>query len=72
MPADQIYQAGSLRMWRVWLPIIAVLVVALYFTIPLANGLWVLTMLLFAGVCIGAVVDWVQVELQAHKALRAA
>ncbi|TDU27069.1 hypothetical protein [Arthrobacter sp. JUb115] len=72
MAAEQIYREGSLRMWRIWLPIIAVLVVALYFAFPLPNGLWALIMILFAGVCIGAVVDWVQVELQAHKALRAA
>ncbi|MGQ3382946.1 hypothetical protein [Glutamicibacter sp. TV12E] len=72
MPADQIYRAGSQRMWRIWLPIIALLVVALHFVVPLDNGLWALIMILFAVACVGALVDWAQVELQAHQALRAA
>jgi len=72
MPADRIYREGSRRMWRIWLPLIAALVAALHFTVPLSNGLWALIMILFAVACVGALVDWVQVELQAHKAFRAA
>lgn len=72
MSADQIYQANSRRMWRVWLPVIAVLVLALYFVLPLPNGLGVLTMLVFTATCFGAVVDWASTELRAHQALRAA
>lgn len=69
--ANQIYKSGSQRMWRIWLPIIAALALALYFVLPLPNGLGALTMMLFAAACISALVDWGQVEIQAHKALRA-
>lgn len=72
MSADQIYRANSRRMWGAWLPAIAVLVLALYFVLPLPNGLGVLTMLVFTATCFGAVVDWARTELRAHQALRAA
>ncbi|MGC0270778.1 hypothetical protein ACPROK_14550 [Glutamicibacter soli] len=71
MSADQIYSANSRRMWRVWLPVIAVLVLALYFVLPLPNGLGLLTMLIFTATCSGAVVDWASSELRAHQALSA-
>ncbi|WP_461634475.1 hypothetical protein [Glutamicibacter soli] len=71
MSAEQIYRANSRRMWGAWLPAIAVLVLALYFVLPLPNGLGLLTMLLFTATCFGAVVDWASSELRAHQALSA-
>lgn len=71
MSADQIYQANSRRMWRIWIPAVAVLALALYFVLPLPNGLGLLTMLLFTATCFGAVVDWASSELRGHQALSA-
>lgn len=67
MSAEQIYRANSRRMWGAWLPAIAALVIALYFVLPLPNGLGLLTTLVFMGTCLGAIVDWASTEVRAHQ-----
>ncbi|WP_313813016.1 hypothetical protein [Glutamicibacter sp.] len=68
MDADQIRQANGIRMWFIWLPVLAALVVALYFVLPLSNGLWVLVMMVFGVLCVCAVADWAAAERAAFRA----
>lgn len=68
MSADQIRQANGVRMWFVWMPILALLVIALYVVMPMQNGLWVLVMIVFGILCVCAVADWAAAERAAFRA----
>lgn len=68
MDADQIRQANGIRMWFIWLPILTVLVVALYVVMPMHNGLWLLIMIVFGALCVCAVADWATAERAAFRA----
>lgn len=68
MSADQIFRAYELRMWFLWMPILAVLAVALYFVLPMPNGLPMLTQMLFAIITLCALADWCTAEIAAFRA----
>lgn len=66
--ADQIYRAYELRMWMIWIPTLTLLAVALYFVLPMPNGLGVLTMIIFGVFTAIALIDWGTSEISASRA----
>ena len=68
MSAEQIYRAYKLRAWFLWIPILAVLAVALYFVLPMPNGLPMLTQMLFAIITVCMLADWGTAEIAAFRA----
>lgn len=67
MTADQIREANGIRMWFVWMPILILLVIALYILLPMQNGLWMLDMIVFGILCVCAVADWATAERAAFR-----
>lgn len=71
MTAARIYEQGERRMWRIWTPAVVVLVAAVMVANYQPNGLAVLLLIITGIVAFFAVVDWVNVEIKAHRLMRA-
>jgi len=71
MTAAQIYAQGERRMWRFWTPLVVLMVAAVVVANYQSNGLAVLLLIITGIVAFFAVVDWVNVEIKAHRILRA-
>jgi len=71
MTAEQLYAQGERRMWRFWTPLVVVLVTAVMVANYQPNGIAVLLLIITGIVAFFAVVDWANVEIKAHRLLRA-
>ena len=71
MTAAKIYAQGERRMWRIWTPLVVVLVAAVMVANYQPNCLAVLLLIITGIVAFFAVIDWVNVEIKAHRLLRA-
>jgi len=71
MTAEKVYAQGERRMWLLWAPSVIALVVSVIVANYQPNGLAVLLLIITGIVAFFAVVDWVNVEIKAHRILRA-
>lgn len=69
MTAASVYAQGERRMWRFWTPLIVVLVAAVMVANYQPTGLSVLLLIITGIVAFFAVVDWMKVEIKAHRLL---
>jgi len=71
MTADRVYAQGERRMWRLWTPMVTILVASVIVANYQPNGLAVLLLMITGITAFFAVVDWVNVEIRAHRIMRA-